>query len=178
LIPLTPALAAAIVVFADQQQQQMQQQLPLQHYHHHHQQQQQPLAPFYSGRVSNGIATAYSNGIATAYSGGRPTTVAYHPQFTAGQHQQQPLPASITAVAAAAAAAAARNPKSSWTDSRKQLEANLAIEQSISHMQQGPDYLTEQQRLMHRLTRLRLEVQLSVADGNCQVGSSHSSSVV
>jgi hypothetical protein len=151
------------LVCADQQQQQMQQQLPLQHYHNHYQQQQQPLAPVYSGQVSNSIATAFS--------GGRPTTVAYHPQCTAGQHQQQPLPASVTAVAAAAAAAAARNPNaSSWTDSRKQLEANLAIEQSISHMHQGPDYLTEQQRLVQRLTRLRLDVQLSVADGNCQVG--------
>jgi hypothetical protein len=154
-------------VFAAQQQQQqlpqqMQQQLPLQQYHHHYQQ-QLPLAPVYSGQVSNGMITAYAGGAAA--------TAAYHPHFNAGQLQQQLPPASVTAAAAAAAAAAARNPNASgWTDSRKQLESNLAMEQSISCMQLGPDYLTEQQRLVQRLTRLRLDVQLSVADGNCQVG--------
>lgn len=49
------------------------------------------------------------------------------------------------------------------------LETNLVLEQAVTKLQQEPDYLNEQQRLEQRLSRLNLVVQVSCADGNCQV---------
>ena len=49
------------------------------------------------------------------------------------------------------------------------LETNLVLEQAVTKLQQGPDCLSEQQRLDERLMRLNLVVQVSYADGNCQV---------
>eukprot|EP00775_Hariotina_reticulata_P008191 gene8191-8382_t len=51
---------------------------------------------------------------------------------------------------------------------RRQLEQNLAAEQTVTQQQEGPDYLSEDSRLLQRLSRLKLVVLDAAADGNCQ----------
>jgi hypothetical protein len=88
----------------------------------------------------------------------------------ASQLQLQPSRSVLAAAAAAAAAPAGPNGLQ-WTESRRLLEANLVVEQAVTKLQQGPDYLSEQQRLEQRLARLNLLVQTSAGDGNCQFRS-------
>eukprot|EP00879_Flechtneria_rotunda_P014735 GHRR01015397.1.p2 GENE.GHRR01015397.1~~GHRR01015397.1.p2 ORF type:complete len:128 (+),score=43.12 GHRR01015397.1:864-1247(+) len=57
--------------------------------------------------------------------------------------------------------------KQHWTTSRRQLEHNLFVEQSMMQRQKAPDLLSEQQRLVQRLSRLNLLVLEACADGNC-----------
>jgi hypothetical protein len=76
----------------------------------------------------------------------------------------------LTAAAEAAAAPAGSNGLQ-WTESRRLLEANLVVEQAVTKLQQGPDCLSEHQRLEQRLARLNLVVQVSAGDGNCQFRS-------
>eukprot|EP00879_Flechtneria_rotunda_P013754 GHRR01014367.1.p2 GENE.GHRR01014367.1~~GHRR01014367.1.p2 ORF type:complete len:100 (+),score=40.07 GHRR01014367.1:864-1163(+) len=59
--------------------------------------------------------------------------------------------------------------KQHWTTSRRQLEHNLFVEQSMMQRQKAPDLLSEQQRLVQRLSRLNLLVLEACADGNCLV---------
>jgi hypothetical protein len=56
-----------------------------------------------------------------------------------------------------------------WTESRRQLEQNLAAEQTVTQQQDGPDYLSEHSRLLQRLARLKLVSVEALGDGNCQV---------
>eukprot|EP00878_Enallax_costatus_P007209 GHUV01007553.1.p1 GENE.GHUV01007553.1~~GHUV01007553.1.p1 ORF type:complete len:338 (+),score=81.02 GHUV01007553.1:294-1307(+) len=104
-----------------------------------------------------------------------PLTDSDHTSTNGEQPQQQQLNSRAVLAAAAAAAvqaaAPARAQNLQWTESRRMLETNLVLEQAVTKLQQGPDYLSEQQRLDQRLMRLNLVVQFSYGDGNCQFRS-------